>query len=235
MFCSLQGEGIFAGTPCIFLRLSTCNLKCSWCDTKYTWDWENYDRDREVKEISIEEIVNKIFGFSHINHVVITGGEPLLQQDRLVLLLKLLKSKGKKESRFSFHHVEIETNGTIIPINEIIDYVDQWNISPKTSNSNNKERGINLERFYEKSLSFYANLKNVIFKFVIDELDDMNEIWQLIQKYNLPKERIILMPQATTKEILLEKSNWIKEYAKRNHFTFSSRLQVLLWDNQRGK
>jgi len=154
MFCSLQGEGIFAGTPCIFLRLSTCNLKCSWCDTKYTWDWENYDRDREVKEISIEEIVNKILGFSHINHVVITGGEPLLQQDRLVLLLKLLKSKGKKESRFSFHHVEIETNGTIIPINEIIDYVDQWNISPKTSNSNNKERGINLERFYEKSLSF---------------------------------------------------------------------------------
>ncbi len=179
--------------------------------------------------------MNKILGFSHINHVVITGGEPLLQQDRLVLLLKLLKSKRKKESRFIFHHVEIETNGTIIPIKEIIDFVDQWNVSPKTSNSNNKERGINLERFYEKSLSFYTNLKNVIYKFVIDELDDMNEIGQLIQKYDLPKERVILMPQAATKEILLEKSNWIKEYAKRNDFTFSTRLQVLLWDNQRGK
>ena len=70
---------------------------------------------------------------------------------------------------------------------------------------------------------------------LVDKLDDMKEIKQLIEKYNLPKKRVILMPQATTKDNLLEKSVWIREYAKRNDFIFSSRLQVLLWDNQRGK
>ena len=56
IFDSIQGEGPSTGTPSIFLRLSTCNLKCSWCDTKYTWDWQNYDIKKEIKEISIEKI-----------------------------------------------------------------------------------------------------------------------------------------------------------------------------------
>ena len=85
-------------SPSIFLRLSTCNLKCSWCDTKYTWDWDNYDINKEIKEFNIEQIVEKIHGFSNINHIVITGGEPLLQQDKLVLLITLLNEKRKKES-----------------------------------------------------------------------------------------------------------------------------------------
>jgi 7-carboxy-7-deazaguanine synthase len=235
LFCSIQGEGIFAGTSCIFLRLSTCNLKCSWCDTKYTWDWENYDINKEIKEISINEIVEKIHEFSEINHIVITGGEPLLQQDKLVLLLKILKSKRKKDDGSLFYHIEIETNGTITPIKEIINLVNQWNVSPKTSNSSNNQHGINLEKLYEKPLFFYKDLKNAFFKFVIDEIDDIKEIEQLIQNFNLPKWRIILMPQATTKEKIVEKSVWIQEYANRNNFIFSSRLQVLLWNNQRGK
>ena len=70
---------------------------------------------------------------------------------------------------------------------------------------------------------------------MIDKLEDIKEIDKLIQKYHLPKEQIILMPQAITKEQLLEKTIWIQEYAKANGFTFSSRLQVLLWNNQRGK
>src|SRR6476619_558983 len=96
IFNSIQGEGTFSGTSCIFLRLSTCNLKCSWCDTKYTWDWDNYDINKEIKEFNIEQVVEKILGFSNINHIVITGGEPLLQQDKLVLLITLLNEKRKK-------------------------------------------------------------------------------------------------------------------------------------------
>jgi 7-carboxy-7-deazaguanine synthase len=153
----------------------------------------------------------------------------------LVALLKLLKNIRKNDNTFPLYHIEIETNGTVIPIKELTDHVNQWNISPKTSNSNNEEQGIDLERLYKKSISFYINLKNAFFKFVVNEIDDTKEIEQLIQKYNLPKGQIILMPQATTKKMLLDKSAWIQDYAKRNGFTFSTRLQVLLWNNQRGK
>ena len=113
--------------------------------------------------------------------------------------------------------------------------VDQWNISPKTANSFNEKNGINLENFYKKSLSIFRDLENAFFKFVIDKHDDFEDMEYYMQKYDLPKERLILMPQATTKEKLLEKSGWINEYAKKNNFTFSTRLQVLLWNNLRGK
>src|SRR3982750_1041596 len=113
LFCSVQGEGPHIGTPCVFLRLSTCNLKCSWCDTKYTWDWQNYDIKKEIKEISIEKIVEKLHEFSN---------------------------------KYQSYQVEIETNGTIIPNNELVKLVNQWNVSPKTSNSHNEKYGIDLEK-----------------------------------------------------------------------------------------
>jgi len=237
LFCSVQGEGPHAGTPCVFLRLATCNLKCSWCDTKYTWDWENYDFKKEVKETSIEDVRRKILEFPDISHIVITGGEPLLQQTKLVSLLGLIKQKkgNKGEEKSHRWYVEVETNGTVSPLKEIIDLVDQWNISPKTANSFNNEHGINLESLYGKSLSIYRDLENAFFKFVIDKHDDFEDMEYYMQKYDLPKERLILMPQATTKEKLLEKSGWINEYAKKNSITFSTRLQVLLWNNVRGK
>ena len=235
IFNSVQGEGTFSGTPCIFLRLSTCNLKCSWCDTKYTWDWQNYDIKKEIKEISIEKIVEKLQELSNISHLVITGGEPLLQQDKLVLLLEMLKDKTSKYGKYQSYQVEMETNGTIIPNNELVKLVNQWNVSPKTSNSHNERYGIDLGEYYDKSLPFYKELKNAYFKFVVDKQEDLKEIEQIINKYMLPKKRLILMPQASTKDKLLEKSIWLEEFSKKNDFNFSTRLQVLLWDNQRGK
>ena len=173
IFNSIQGEGTFSGTPCIFLRLSTCNLKCSWCDTKYTWDWQNYDIKKEIKEISIEKIVEKLHEFSNLSHLVITGGEPLLQQDKLALLLIMLKDKKDKNNKYQSFQIEIETNGTIIPNNDLVKLVDQWNVSPKTSNSHNQRYGIDLERYYDISIPFYKELKNSYFKFVVDSKEDV--------------------------------------------------------------
>jgi len=234
MFDSIQGEGPHTGAPCVFLRLANCNLKCSWCDTKYTWDWENYDKNAEVQELSIYEIVEKIDLFGK-KHIVITGGEPLLQQPNLVSLLKQLKIKGEKENDFGAYFVEIETNGTIMPIEEMLVLVDQWNVSPKTTNSQNEQKGVHLEKLYEKSLPFYKCLQNISFKFVIDKPEDLVEINKVLEKYDISKAKVILMPQGTTKEGILEKSYWIDRYAKENNFVFSTRLHVLLWDNQRGK
>ena len=70
IFKSIQGEGPNFGKPAIFLRTAQCNLKCTWCDTKYTWDWKNYDYAKEVKEMTMEEI-NKANAAQDYIHILI--------------------------------------------------------------------------------------------------------------------------------------------------------------------
>ena len=221
IFKSIQGEGPNFGKPAIFLRTAQCNLKCTWCDTKYTWDWENYDYTKEVKEMAIEEIKEQILDLE-IKHLVITGGEPLLQQDDLADLLSFLKPD---------FYVEIETNCTILPNKMLTDLVDQWNVSPKTENSGNPlELYENDECYY-----FFANQENCFFKYVVEDESDIPEIKKFVTKYNIPENRVQLMTQASTKEEISAREKSISELAKTNNFLFSPRLHVAMWGAQRGK
>ncbi len=97
IFSSIEGEGRLIGYPVSFIRLEGCNLRCSWCDTPYSYDTENY------KLMSIEEILTAIKDFSN-KKVCITGGEPLFNEKFDILLETLLKEG---------YYVIIETNGTI--------------------------------------------------------------------------------------------------------------------------
>ncbi len=221
IFKSIQGEGPNFGKPAIFLRTAQCNLKCTWCDTKYTWDWENYDFQKEVNEMTIDEIKGAILDLE-INHLVITGGEPLLQQDDLADLLSFLKPN---------FYVEIETNCTILPNKMLTDLVDQWNVSPKTENSGNPlELYENNECYY-----FFANQENCFFKYVVENEADIPEIKKFVTKYKIPEKRVQLMTQASTKEEIRIREKSISELAKSNNFTFSPRLHVAMWGSQRGK
>ena len=221
IFKSIQGEGPNFGKPAIFLRTAQCNLKCTWCDTKYTWDWENYDFTKEVKEIPVDKIKEKILDLE-IKHLVITGGEPLLQQDDLADLLSFLKPD---------FYVEIETNCTILPNKMLTDLVDQWNVSPKTENSGNS-----LE-LYENNecYCFFANQENCFFKYVVENESDIPEIKKFVTKYNIPEIRVQLMTQASTKEEISAREKSISELAKLHNFSFSPRLHVAMWGSQRGK
>ena len=221
IFKSIQGEGINAGKNVVFLRTALCNLKCSWCDTKYTWDWVNYDYSKEVKELSINQVKDEIEQFS-IKHLVITGGEPMMQADDLAELLSFLKPD---------FYVEVETNGTIVPNKMLTDLVDQWNVSPKTENSGNP-----LE-LYEDSECYYffANQENCFFKYVVENETDIPEIKKFVAKYNIPETRVQLMTQASTKEEVRSREKSISELAKQHNFVFSPRLHVALWGSQRGK
>ena len=221
IFKSIQGEGPNFGKPAIFLRTAQCNLKCTWCDTKYTWDWKNYDYAKEVKEMTIEEIKEQILDLE-IKHLVITGGEPLLQQDDLADLLSFLKPD---------FYVEIETNCTILPNKMLTDLVDQWNVSPKTENSGNPlELYENNECYY-----FFANQENCFFKYVVEDESDIPEIKKFVTKYNIPENHVQLMTQASTKEEISAREKSISELAKTNNFLFSPRLHVAMWGAQRGK
>ena len=221
IFKSIQGEGPNFGKPAIFLRTAQCNLKCTWCDTKYTWDWKNYDFQKEVKEMTIDEVKDAMLDLE-IKHLVITGGEPLLQQDDLADLLSFLKPD---------FYVEVETNCTILPNKMLTDLIDQWNVSPKTKNSGNPlELCENNECYY-----FFANQENCFFKYVVENESDIPEIKKFVTKYNIPENRVQLMTQASTKEEISMKEKSISELAKLHNFSFSPRLHVAMWGSQRGK
>ena len=221
IFKSIQGEGPNFGKPAIFLRTAQCNLKCTWCDTKYTWDWKHYDYTKEVKEMTIEEIKEQLLDLE-IKHLVITGGEPLLQQDDLADLLSFLKPD---------FYVEIETNCTILPNKMLTDLVDQWNVSPKTENSGNPLKLYENDECYY----FFANQENCFFKYVVENESDIPEIKKFVTKYNIPENRVQLMTQASTKEEISAREKSISELAKANNFLFSPRLHVAMWGAQRGK
>jgi 7-carboxy-7-deazaguanine synthase len=100
IFPSIQGEGPFQGIPSAFIRLSGCNLRCRWCDTSGTQDGS------AGEEMTVDEVVGQVKRLG-LSHVCITGGEPLIQQDELLSLLKELHEDG--------YIVGIETNGTVDP------------------------------------------------------------------------------------------------------------------------
>ena len=133
---TIQGEGASAGRPVMFLRTSFCNLRCVWCDTPYTWNWkgtdyehpDKFDPKKEVHDMTADEIVQQIqLNGKDIKALVISGGEPMLQQSKLIDVLRPLKQDG--------YWVEIETNGTIAPTQEFSDLIDQINCSPKLASS----------------------------------------------------------------------------------------------------
>jgi 7-carboxy-7-deazaguanine synthase len=83
IFHSIQGESTFAGEPCVFVRLTACDLRCSWCDTPYAF--------HEGRKMSLDEVVDAVEGYN-CRMVEVTGGEPLLQRDVYPLMSRLLES-----------------------------------------------------------------------------------------------------------------------------------------------
>ena len=221
IFHSIQGEGPSVGTPSVFLRLATCNLSCSWCDTKYTWDWQHYEYGREGIELSHEQVERRISSYP-CSHLVITGGEPLLQQQGLLPLVQSLDGRG-----FSF---EVETNGTVAPDPEMELLIDQWNVSPKLSNS-----GIELRRReVPEALRSFARLQNAYFKFVVVAPVDVEEVRALAQGYGIGKDRVVLMPEGRDADALLERGKWLSQMCVEEGFRFTPRLHILLWGDKRG-
>ncbi len=222
IFHSIQGEGVTTGTPAVFLRLAGCNLACTWCDTRYSWDWERFSLDNEVLSLSPDEVEMRMLSFG-CPHLVITGGEPLLQQRELVPLAESMKQRG--------YYCEVETNGTLAPMPEMVEAVSQWNVSPKTGNSGNQRR----RREIPQALSAFRQTDNAYFKFVIAEPADIEEVCRLIDSYDLPPQRVVLMPEGVTPQVLQERSRWLAEVCAQRGFRFSTRLHILLWGNERAR
>jgi 7-carboxy-7-deazaguanine synthase len=108
IFKTLQGEGMLIGTPSVFVRLAVCNLRCVWCDTKYTWVPKLLERER-IRWFSVDGLVGEVVDIAgNVKNVVFTGGEPLLWWD--LGLMDVISSLGLRGFL-----IEVETNGTAIP------------------------------------------------------------------------------------------------------------------------
>ena len=220
IFTSLQGEGPSAGTPCLFVRLALCNLRCAWCDTKYTWDFRAFRYEDEVRQEPAERVAERIRTAPE-RRVVITGGEPLLQQAALVQTLALVPP-----SIF----VEIETNGTQMPADALLARVDQWNVSPKLSNAGDPER----LRLKHDVLAVLRDSGRAYLKLVIANERDLAEADALTRELGWPKSHVLFMPEANSRAELESRSPMVAAACKSRGVRFSSRLQLTLFDGRRG-
>ncbi|REJ80251.1 MAG: 7-carboxy-7-deazaguanine synthase QueE [Planctomycetota bacterium] len=219
VFHSIQGEGRFAGVPSVFVRTSGCNLRCRWCDTPYT-SWEP-----EGEERSVDSLLSKVRGFD-CEHVVVTGGEPLLIPD-VVPLTRQLAADG--------HFVTIETAGTADqPVSAAL-----MSISPKLANST--PVGTNWEDRHDQRRHRPEVIRRLIhkydyqFKFVIDAPGDVTEVEEYLSEFpEADSRRVYLMPQAIEPGPLQEKAAWLKDAAASHGWKLSPRLHVELFGNTRG-
>lgn len=218
VFFSIQGEGQSLGRSSVFLRLHFCNLNCSWCDTKYTWDKNSREFWQEAQDWSIERAVFEITRFP-VRRLIVTGGEPLLQQRKITDLLQQMPD----------WDVEIETAGTIAPLTELQEQV-QFNVSPKLANSGN----LKAARYKPQVLCTLNTLPLTTFKFVVHSPTDFEEIDVIVEDAGLDQSKIIIMPEGSTHEEVREHGLMVVEDVKSRGWRLMPRLHIELWGAERG-
>jgi len=204
IFYSLQGESSYAGLPCVFVRLAGCNLRCTYCDTKYAYESE--------LTLSVQEIIKEIEKYHPVKLVEITGGEPLLQGEAIELMQLLIKNKYK---------VLLETNNSISLENvprQVIKIVDF-----KTPSS-----GMSEKMLWDNNQ--YLNEKDEL-KFVIADREDFDWSLMILKKYDLLKFRILFSP-VFGKLDQTELAEWILK--TKLPIRLNVQMHKLLWGDKRG-
>jgi 7-carboxy-7-deazaguanine synthase len=203
IFFSIQGEGTKAGEPCVFVRFTYCNLRCTYCDTEYAF--------YEGKDLTNEEIINEIRKYK-CSLVEITGGEPLVQKDDCFLLMKTLSDIG--------YEVMIETSGSISIAD--IDKRVKIIMDLKCPSS-----GMQKKNLFD-NLNYLKPTDEI--KFVIANREDYNWSKNILSKFNLEKRCIILFSTVFDKIQPVEIVNWILEDNLK--VKFQLQLHKYIWPSQ---
>jgi 7-carboxy-7-deazaguanine synthase len=224
IFHSVQGEGELTGVPSVFVRTSGCNLRCSWCDTPYaSWKPEGEDR-------SIESIVEEVCAHP-ADHVVLTGGEPMIARD-IHVLAAALRARDK--------HITIETAATVLP-NGIA--CDLASLSPKPAHSTPKPGTIEepwiqrhaSTRWQPEVVREWLHGYSYQIKFVVTGATDLPEIETMVAEVGpVPPSKVLLMPEGIHAEILRGRQLSLIEVCKTKGYRYCPRLHIDLFGNKRG-
>ena len=225
IFYSIQGEGELTGVPSVFVRTSGCNLRCSWCDTPYaSWNPEGMPR-------GVREIVAAVEAHSSARHVVLTGGEPMIAKD-IASLAQEIKATGR--------HLTIETAATVAPGGIACDLAS---LSPKLLNSapNPVEHAVwrkkhEATRWQPDVVRAWVDHYPYQFKFVVSRPDDVEELEHMLAAVDrdIPRHKVLLMPEATSLEKMRGRAVWLGELCKARGYRYAHRLHIELYGNRRG-
>ncbi len=224
IFHSIQGEGELTGVPSVFVRTSGCNLRCTWCDTPYA-SWQP-----EGKPLTVESVVAEVMKYPP-RHVILTGGEPMVAPG-IGELATALTVLGR--------HVTIETAATIAPGGIACDLAS---LSPKLLNSAPDREKHDAWRRKHEALRWQPEVVRAWLdaypwqlKFVVTQPADMEEIEGMLAQLqcDVPRHKVLLMPEGTTAAALRERSLWLSELCKQRGFRYAHRLQIELYGNTRG-
>lgn len=225
IFYSLQGEGELTGVPSVFVRSSGCNLRCAWCDTPYA-SW-----NPEGEQKSVEAILKQVESYAAARHVVLTGGEPMIAKEMRTLAAEIKKLG---------HHITIETAATVKPDGIACDLAS---MSPKLLNSapDAVEHGAwrkkhEATRWQPDVVRAWVDGYNYQFKFVVSRPEDIDELENMITalKRDIPRHKVLLMPEARTLEKMRERAAWLSDVCKARGYRYAHRLHIELYGNKRG-
>ncbi len=211
VFESWQGEGASQGIRAMFYRMAGCNLRCPWCDTKYSWGG-NEEVDYRDPEFGIKL-------------VVITGGEPLWDNNRVKTEQLIHRINEWAKSRNDMITIEIETNGTRPKLD--IDLKKLNNISIIRYVVSPKQEG----DFYPTWCYNPSSKENIIFKLVVGSKQDIEWVGYFIEMTDnakIARDKIWIMPLGQSLKELVKNSSFAKEVAKEYGLNLSFRSQILL-------
>lgn len=225
IFHSLQGEGELTGVPSVFVRTSGCNLRCAWCDTPYaSWNPEGGAR-------TVAEIVAAVESHPSTRHVVLTGGEPMIAKD-----IRTLASELQATGR----HITIETAATVAPAGIACDLAS---LSPKLLNSapDPIEHAVwrkkhEATRWQPEVVRSWIDHYPYQFKFVVARPEDIEELEYMLAALHreIPRHKVLLMPEANTLEKMRVRAAWLGELCKSRGYRYAHRLHIELYGNKRG-
>lgn len=244
---TFQGEGPLFGTRAVFLRLAGCNLHCSWCDTKYTWNFgvpekatfeermfvpkneygAAFDKAAEVHRMPASQVNMKLFEVQS-NLVVISGGEPMLQQDALMPIISAQIAAGRT--------VQFETNGTVLPTKRLYEFILAnlmdptagvhvlFVVSPKLKSAQAGARASDVD------FGAWQDL-DTAFKFVCSTAEDLDEVEGL----RLDPARVYIMPEGTNRDKVLRTQEVLAPHVLEHGWSLTTRLHTLLWNDARAR